>query len=135
LRSAFVSGLLVVTPHVPWLHLADNMPYRLYSSYGVEEPMAKNFNELLAKMSPAARAEVERRVTTELAAMRLSEIRKQLGVTQEELAGRLGMKQASLSKLERRPDVRLSTLKRAASALGGTMEVRVCVGRRAFSLL
>jgi len=97
--------------------------------------MARNFDELLSKMSAAARAEVERRVTIKLAAMRLSEIRKQLGVTQEELAGRLGMKQASLSKLERRPDVRLSTLKRVASALGGSMEVRLRVGKRAFSLV
>lgn len=53
----------------------------------------------------------------------LSALRRKLGLTQVELAGRLGMTQSDLSKLERRPDVRLSSLRGYAEALGGRLRV------------
>ena len=53
----------------------------------------------------------------------LSTIRRQLGLTQVEVAGRMGISQSDLSKLERRRDLRLSTLRSYAQALGGGIRV------------
>lgn len=57
-------------------------------------------------------------------AVRLPDLRKEHGLTQVELASRLGMTQSDLSKLERRNDVRLSTLRAYVEALGGSLHVR-----------
>lgn len=54
---------------------------------------------------------------------RLKEIRKVAGVTQEELALRLNIGQTALSKLEKRDDIHLSTLKTYLEALGATLRV------------
>jgi transcriptional regulator with XRE-family HTH domain len=56
-------------------------------------------------------------------AVLLSRLREQRGLTQNELAQRLGVQQATVSGLERRDDVRLSTLRRVLEALGGGLEV------------
>jgi transcriptional regulator with XRE-family HTH domain len=53
----------------------------------------------------------------------LSRLREHLGLTQQELAERLGVRQATISGLERRQDIQLSTLRRVVEALGGTVEV------------
>lgn len=53
----------------------------------------------------------------ELAALRL-----RAGLTQAIVAARMGISQSDLSKLERRGDVRLSTLEAYAKALGGHVE-------------
>jgi DNA-binding Xre family transcriptional regulator len=50
-------------------------------------------------------------------------LRRSLGLTQVELARRLAMSQSDLSKLERRSDVRISTLGRYAEALGGRLRI------------
>lgn len=59
----------------------------------------------------------------------LSELRLRHGLTQEELARRMQMSQSDLSKLERRADVRLSTLRAVATALGGRLRVLFESGR------
>jgi predicted transcriptional regulator len=45
------------------------------------------------------------------------------GKSQRELAKTLGIKQPSLSKLEKQSDMQISTLRRIVSALGGELEV------------
>ena len=55
----------------------------------------------------------------------LRELRAALGVTQEQLASRLGVQQAAVSRLERRPDMTLSSLRRYVEALGGELEINV----------
>lgn len=55
----------------------------------------------------------------------LARLRRSCGLTQVRLAGRLGMAQSDLSKLERRPDLRLSTLREYVSALGGRLDLVV----------
>jgi len=49
----------------------------------------------------------------------LAAIRRGRGLTQQQVADRLGMTQPEVSKLERRRDVRLSTLRAYVAALGG----------------
>lgn len=53
----------------------------------------------------------------------LQDLRSKRKVTQEDLADRLGIKQPTISKLERREDVNLSTLRRYVEALGGELHV------------
>lgn len=53
--------------------------------------------------------------------VRLADLRRSRGVTQVVLAERLGMAQSDLSKLERRADARLSTLRAYVAGLGGRL--------------
>ena len=85
--------------------------------------MAKNFKELEAKMKPEVRARAKTRAKELMAEMLLSEIRQAAGLTQEELARALGIKQPTLSKLESQHDIQISTLERLVRALGGELEV------------
>lgn len=85
--------------------------------------MARNFRELEAKMSPERRARAQAKAKEMLAAMLLSEIRKEAGITQEQLAQTLGVKQPTLSKLESQDDMQISTLHRIVDALGGQLEI------------
>jgi Helix-turn-helix domain/DinB superfamily len=60
--------------------------------------------------------------------MSLRELRAYTGRTQVEAAGENEMTQSELSRLERREDFLLSTLRRYVDSLGGTLEVRVMLG-------
>ena len=53
----------------------------------------------------------------------LAALRRRHGLTQVELAGRMGISQSDLSKLERRRAVRLSTLHAYAEALEGRISI------------
>jgi DNA-binding XRE family transcriptional regulator len=55
----------------------------------------------------------------------LKTLRESRKLSQEELAKRLHVTQATVSKMERRPDMFLSTLRSAIAAMGGELEVRV----------
>ena len=55
----------------------------------------------------------------------LRELRGLVGVTQEELAGKLGVQQAAVSRLERRDDITLGSLRRFVAALGADLEINV----------
>lgn len=85
--------------------------------------MARNFRGLEAKMPPEARARAKAQAKGMMADMLLSEIRKAVGLTQEELAESLGIKQPTLSRLESQSDMQISTLRRLIHALGGELEI------------
>lgn len=55
----------------------------------------------------------------------LAQLRQRAGKTQGDVARVLGISQSDVSKLERRDDVRVSTLRRYVAALGAELEVRV----------
>jgi DNA-binding XRE family transcriptional regulator len=80
--------------------------------------MRKSFKELKEKMSPERRDRAEARTKEMIAEMLLTELRGQAGLTQEEVARKLGIKQPSLSKLESQKDMQISTLMRLVEALG-----------------
>ncbi len=63
-----------------------------------------------------ARAQVDTRPAS------LASLRRERRLTQAQVAVRLGMSQSDVSKLERRHDLRLSTLQAYARALGGRLQ-------------
>ena len=85
--------------------------------------MAKSFKALEQRMSPAARVRSEAKAKRLIAEMPLTEIRAARELTQERLAKRLRIKQASISKLERRADMYVSTLRDFVRAMGGELEI------------
>ncbi|MEK7404974.1 MAG: XRE family transcriptional regulator [Acidobacteriota bacterium] len=85
--------------------------------------MAKSFKLLEEKMSPAARARSNAKAKKLIAEMPLNEMRAAREFTQERLAKRLRVKQASISKLERRADMYVSTLRDFVKAIGGELEI------------
>jgi transcriptional regulator with XRE-family HTH domain len=81
------------------------------------------WNELMKRMPAARRARIEEAVRQDLAEMLLGEVRRMVGLTQEEVAGVLGIKQPTLSHLESQDDMQVSTLRRIVEALGGELEI------------
>lgn len=55
----------------------------------------------------------------------LSELRKLRGLTQQQVSTILEVNQSALSKIENQRDIRVSTLERYISALGGEVTIRV----------
>ena len=85
--------------------------------------MAKKFEKLTRKMDPKRVDRAKARAKDIMAEMLLAEIRKEVGLTQEDLAKTIGVKQSSLSKLESQDDMQISTLQRLITGLGGQLEL------------
>jgi transcriptional regulator len=93
--------------------------------------MAKPFKTLRDKMAPEARKRAAARTQRMLLEMDLQELRENIGqLTQTEVAEILGATQAHVSKLERRPDMLLSSLRAYIEAMGGRLDVRARFGNR-----
>jgi DNA-binding XRE family transcriptional regulator len=75
-------------------------------------------------LTPAELAEVDRAVADELLEMDLRAVREMVGLTQEMAADAIGVSQGELSRMERRPDYHLSTVRRYIESLGGELELR-----------
>jgi transcriptional regulator with XRE-family HTH domain len=86
--------------------------------------MPVNVNEVIRKLSPAERKKVERR-TAEIIAeeMSLRDLRKARKLTQTSVAKTLGITQDSVSRLEKRSDLLLSTLRKTVKAMGGDVRI------------
>ena len=85
--------------------------------------MAKSFKVLQDQMSAEARARSEEKSRKLIVEMQLNEMRVARELTQEHLAKLLKVKQASVSKLERRADMYVSTLRDFVRAMGGDLEI------------
>ncbi len=85
--------------------------------------MARKFKELRDRMSPERQKRSEAMAREMMADMLLAEIRRQAGLTQVDLAERMGITQPSLSQLESQDDMQISTLRRIIEALEGELEL------------
>jgi transcriptional regulator with XRE-family HTH domain len=85
--------------------------------------MAKPFRQLRERMSPEAQGTAAQKTQALIAEMPLQELRQARQLTQEQLASILHIKQASISKLERRTDMYISTLRSLIEAMGGELEI------------
>ena len=86
--------------------------------------MAIRFEDFVAKLPEEHRQAISAR-TAELVAEEatLRQLREARERSQEEVAKTLHIKQAAVSKLERRADMYLSTLRRFIEAMGGKLEI------------
>ncbi len=86
--------------------------------------MAKSFDALVKRtMTKKSRERVALRARELLQELLLSEIRELTGKSQQQVADAIGIRQPSLSKLEKQSDMQISTLQRIVHALGGKLEV------------
>jgi transcriptional regulator with XRE-family HTH domain len=86
--------------------------------------MARNFKELQSKMNPTVRTRNQRRVREELQRMALDELRSAKQLTQADMAEILDVPQSSVSRIERRADMYLSTLRNYIHAMGGVLQIQ-----------
>lgn len=88
--------------------------------------MVKTVDEMISTL-PKKRQKKIQGMTSELIAeeLVLQELRKAMKMTQEDLASALNMKQGNLSRLEKRSDLMLSTLRKYVEAVGGELELKV----------
>jgi DNA-binding XRE family transcriptional regulator len=86
--------------------------------------MAITLKDKMKGLSPARRKKVEAR-TAELIAeeMTLQELRHARKLTQVRMAKALGISQDGVSRLEKRSDLLLSTLRKTVEAMGGSLSL------------
>lgn len=77
-----------------------------------------------AKMSPEAKARSDERYRQMLAEMPLEELRAARHMTQVQMAKLMQTTQGSVSKIEKRTDMYVSTLASFIEAMGGKLEIR-----------
>jgi DNA-binding Xre family transcriptional regulator len=86
--------------------------------------MAVNVDDKITKLSPTKRRKVEARAVELIAEeMTLRELRHARKLTQVRIAKKRGITQDSVSRLEKRSDVLLSTLRKTVEAMGGNLSL------------
>jgi predicted DNA-binding protein (UPF0251 family) len=86
--------------------------------------MSVNVNDKIRKMRPAHRKKVEVRAVELIAEeMTLRALRHARKLTQVRVAKLLGITQDSVSRLEKRSDLLLSTLRKTIKAMGGELSL------------
>ncbi|MCC6967610.1 MAG: helix-turn-helix transcriptional regulator [Nitrospira sp.] len=89
--------------------------------------MATNVDDNIKKLRPLQRKKVETRaaelMAEEMTLRELRELRQARKLTQVRMAKKLGITQDSVSRLEQRSDLLLSTLRKTIEAMGGTLSL------------
>ena len=84
----------------------------------------KNLDRIRKQLSPARRRKIVARAATLIAEERsLQELRQAHKLTQKRMAQVLGIGQDSVSRLEQRSDLLISTLRNYVEAMGGTLSL------------
>jgi len=86
--------------------------------------MAHKWSEIESKMGPERVAAARARARKIIEEMPLQQLRNAREMTQARLAEILEMDQGNISKLEKRTDMYLSTLRSYIEAMGGELEIR-----------
>ncbi len=92
------------------------------------------FEELRKALPEKKLREIDERVAKEVLRLNLRAVRELAGKTQAEVAKAMKMAQGEVSRVERRDDHRLSTLRAYVSALGGELEVVARFGDKSVTL-
>lgn len=85
--------------------------------------MAKKFSTLIENWSPERKKKVADAVARYEAEMALDELRAARELTQTTLAEIMGTTQAAVSRLERRTDMYISSLRAVIRAMGGQLRI------------
>ncbi len=86
--------------------------------------MAHKWKDIRRTLSDEREASIKSRVAAELRKLPLAEMRKARLLTQNRLAELLQVNQGAISKMEKRSDMYLSTLRSYVEAMGGHLEIR-----------
>lgn len=86
--------------------------------------MAKKWKDIRRELSPEREARIMARVDNEIERLPLTELRKARLLTQARLAETLKVNQGAISKIEKRSDMYLSTLRSYVEAMGGSLDIR-----------
>jgi DNA-binding XRE family transcriptional regulator len=95
-------------------------------------PKTKRFHDLTTPLyaNPKRRARIEAETQAILTGIRLAELRTEQGLTQVQVAERLGTTQENVSRIERAEDTQISTIRRYIEALGGSLELHAVFADR-----
>ncbi len=85
--------------------------------------MPKKFREIRSPDTPERRARITAKKKALLAQVRLQDIRRARLLSQTALAEAMGVAQSEVSKIERRTDVYIGTLRRYLEAMGASLRV------------
>lgn len=85
--------------------------------------MTRKFSELRERLSPEARARAHAATQELLAQMPLNELRRARAMSQQTLAEAMHVPQSAISKIERRTDAYIGTIRRYLEAMGGTLRI------------
>src|SRR5882724_6253594 len=86
--------------------------------------MPRNVDDIIKELSPDRRKKVETRAAQLIAEeMTLQELRRARKLTQVRMAKTLGIGQDGVSKLEKRADLMISTLRKTVEAMGGSLSL------------
>ena len=86
--------------------------------------MVTKLSDIMAQLPPERQAKIEARAQELiLENMTLQDMRKARKLTQESMAELLGIRQDSVSRLEKRADLLLSTLRSYVKAMGGDLKL------------
>ena len=88
--------------------------------------MSRNINDIIKRLSPAQRKKVETRAAQLIAEeMTLRQLRQACKLTQQKVAKSLRIGQEGVSKLDRRSDLLISTVREYVRAMGGQLSLVV----------
>lgn len=85
--------------------------------------MATSFNVLKSKMSKRSLTKATMLTEKMIAEMPLQELRQAKNLSQERLAQILETKQSQISRIEKRTDMYISTLRSYIEAMGGELQI------------
>ncbi len=77
------------------------------------------WQNLVDKMTPEQRGRVKQKTEAMRIGLLIADLREETGMTQQEIADKLGITQPSVSKMEAGEEMQLSTLRKLVGAMGG----------------
>jgi DNA-binding XRE family transcriptional regulator len=86
--------------------------------------VAHKWKDIRRKHSPEVEAEIQRKVKALVDSVTLNQVREARNLTQANLANILGVNQGSVSKMEKRTDMYVSTLRSFIQAMGGQLQIK-----------
>jgi DNA-binding transcriptional regulator YiaG len=103
-------------------HLARLKQKDAFETEGEEVNMPQNVNDIIKHLSPALSKKVEARAAHLISEeMTLRELRRARKLSQLRVAKELGIGQEGVSKIEKRADLMISTLRKTVEAMGGSL--------------
>ena len=93
-----------------------------------------SFNELRANFSPERRARNEAAAESMNREYVLAQIRREIGLTQADMADRLSVSQPTYSACEKSDNMRIGTLRKIVEAMGGVLSFHVEIGGKDYAL-